>query len=297
MGLAALTAALLFGQPDPAALIPLYKRALAEREKAFGPEHPKVARAASDLGLLLRNSAKPAEAEPYLRRALKIDEQVLGADSSVAGEDLENLASVLPNSEALPLYQVASRHKDTRIAARNLSKLASMAPDRVSALRLYREALAKEETAARLNDVALLVEPKEAEPLLRRALAMQEKAVGPRHPETAATLNNLADALLASGRVAHAETLSRRAVEIFEKTLGPGNPRVATSMSNLADILRAKKDYAGARRYYERALAIDEKAYGPKHAEVAVDIENLAGLLDEMGRREEARKLRGRAAR
>jgi hypothetical protein len=48
-------------QPDPAALVPLYRQAVAEREKQYGPDHPKIARIASDLGLLLRNQGDRAD--------------------------------------------------------------------------------------------------------------------------------------------------------------------------------------------------------------------------------------------
>ena len=41
---AALLALAMSWQPDPAALVPLYRQALAAREKQFGPDHPKVAR-------------------------------------------------------------------------------------------------------------------------------------------------------------------------------------------------------------------------------------------------------------
>jgi tetratricopeptide (TPR) repeat protein len=265
-----------------------------------------VARAASDLGLFLRNRGDKTAAADYLRRALEIDEKALGPDDPVTGEDLENLASVAKPEEAAALYARAARHKDGKIAARNLARLAAMAEargNREESLALYRQALAKEEAAsgprhprvaAHLNAVALLLEPAPAEPLLRRALLIQEKSAGARHPETAVTLNNLANVLLATGRAAAAEPLARRALSILDESLGPANPRVATSASNLADVLRARRQYAAARKLYERALAIDEKAYGAGHPEVAADRENLAGLLEEMGLREEAKRVRGR---
>ena len=299
----ALLAIALSWQPDPTALIPMYKQALETREKQFGPDHPAVARSASDLGLFLRNQGDRTGAASYLRRALEIDEKALGDVSPLTGEDLENLASALPPAEAMSLYRRAAEHKDAAIAARNLAKVASFEEaqgNRDAALVLYRKALAKEPTASRvavrLNDVALLVPPAEAEPLLRRALAIQEKALNALHPETAATLNNLANVLLATRRAVQAEPVARRALTMLEATLGPRHPRVATASSNLADILRARKDYPGARRYYERALAIDEAAYGPDHAEIAVDLENLAELLTEMGRPVDARRFQQRAA-
>src|SRR5262249_5331787 len=103
---------------------------------------------------------------------------------------------------------------------------------------------------------------------------------------------NLANVLLATGRLADGERLARLALSILEDALGPEHPRVATSASNLADILRARKDYVGARRLYERALSIDQRAYGPKHREVGADIDNLGGLLEEMGLPDEAQRVR-----
>jgi Flp pilus assembly protein TadD len=47
----------------------------------------------------------------------------------------------------------------------------------------------------------------EAEPLLRRALAIFEQSFGPEHPEVATTLNNLAMLLQATNRLADAEPL------------------------------------------------------------------------------------------
>src|SRR5271157_1671209 len=104
-----------------------------------------------------------------------------------------------------------------------------------------------------------------AEPLLRRALAMVEKALGPDHPYVAACLNNLAELLRAKGDYAGAEPLYRRALAIDEKTLGPDHPDVARDLNNLAALLYAKGDYAGAEPLFRRALAILEKVLGPDH--------------------------------
>ena len=84
----------LAAQLDPAALIPLYRQALAEKEKQFGPDHPKVARSASDLGLYLRNMGDRDGAARYLNRALQIDAKSLDGADPLVGQDLENLASV-----------------------------------------------------------------------------------------------------------------------------------------------------------------------------------------------------------
>jgi tetratricopeptide (TPR) repeat protein len=99
-----------------------------------------------------------------------------------------------------------------------------------------------------------------AEPLLRRALAIREKALGPEHPDTATSLNDLARVLQDQGDLAAARPLYERALAIREKALGPEHPRMATSLNSLASVLRDQGDLAAARPLCERALAIREKA-------------------------------------
>ena len=52
-----------------------------------------------------------------------------------------------------------------------------------------------------------------AEPLMRRALEIDEKSYGPEHPNVAIRLNNLAQLLQATNRLEAAEPLMRRALE------------------------------------------------------------------------------------
>ncbi len=134
-----------------------------------------------------------------------------------------------------------------------------------------------------LNNTAVSLEEagdySTAEPLCRRALDIDEKALGPNHLKVARDLNNLAALLYAKGEYAAAEPLQRRALDIRERALGPNHPDVAQSLNNLGLLLEAKGDYAGAEPLYRRALTIDEKTLGPDDPRVARDLNNLAGLL------------------
>jgi tetratricopeptide (TPR) repeat protein len=64
----------------------------------------------------------------------------------------------------------------------------------------------------------------EAIPLLQRALAIREKALGPEHPETATSLNNLAELYRAMGAYDKALPLAQLALAIREKVSGPDHP-------------------------------------------------------------------------
>ena len=54
---------------------------------------------------------------------------------------------------------------------------------------------------------------KDAEVLYRRALEAQERTLGAEHPDTLASVNNLAVCLRAMGQLKDAEALYRRALE------------------------------------------------------------------------------------
>ena len=80
----------------------------------------------------------------------------------------------------------------------------------------------------------------EAEPLWQRALAIRERALGPDHPDTAQSLNNLAVLYRDQGRLAEAEPLWQRALAIWERALGPEHPHTRTVRDNLADIKKRR---------------------------------------------------------
>lgn len=79
----------------------------------------------------------------------------------------------------------------------------------------------------------------QATELSARALSISEKALGPEHPNTATSLNNLADLLRAEGDLAGARPLFERALAIFEKALGPEHPNTVEVRKNLAALLAA----------------------------------------------------------
>ena len=114
-------------------------------------------------------------------------------------------------------------------------------------------------------------------------MAIREKTLGPEHPHTATSLNNLATLYKAMGDYLKAEPLYRRALAIREKALGPEHPSTATSLDNLAGFYDSMRDYAKAEPLYQRALATREKALGPEHPSTATSLNNLAGLYESLG--------------
>jgi tetratricopeptide (TPR) repeat protein len=131
--------------------------------------------------------------------------------------------------------------------------------------------------------------------ICERALAIREKVLGPEHPDTATSLNNLAVLVQAQGDLVGARPLLERALAIREKVLGPEHPDTATSLSDLAVLVEAQGDLVGARPLKERALAICEKVLGPEHPDTATRLNNLASLVEALGDLVGARPLKERA--
>jgi Tetratricopeptide repeat len=92
-----------------------------------------------------------------------------------------------------------------------------------------------------LNNLATLLQATnrltEAEPPMRRALAIDEKSFGPEHPNVARDLNNLARLLHATNRRAEAKPLMRRALAILVASLGADHPNSQMVMRNYTVLL------------------------------------------------------------
>ncbi len=140
-----------------------------------------------------------------------------------------------------------------------------------------------------------LAEWDETEPLMRRVLAIDEKSLGPDHPDVAVRLNNLAQLLQETNRYNEAESLMRRVLAICEKSFGPNHPNVATALNNLAQLLQDTNRHKEAEPLMHHALAICEKSFGPDHPVVAIRLNNLALLLQDTHRHKEAEPLMRRA--
>jgi tetratricopeptide (TPR) repeat protein len=138
------------------------------------------------------------------------------------------------------------------------------------------------ETARLLVRIGCYLYPRaeyaQAKRMFERALAIDEAALGPNHPDVAIEMINLSNVLREQGDLAGAKTLIERALAIDEAALGPNHPDVATDLNNLSLVLRAQGDLAGAKTHLERALAINETALGSNHPHVAIQL-NILGLV------------------
>jgi tetratricopeptide (TPR) repeat protein len=75
--------------------------------------------------------------------------------------------------------------------------------------------------------------------LHEQALAARERVLGPDHPHTLQSRNNLALAYQAAGRLDEAISLHEQALAARERVLGPDHPHTLASHDNLASAYQA----------------------------------------------------------
>ncbi len=299
----------------------LLQRALAEDERAFGPEHPQVAIRLSNLALLYQEIGLPDQAQPLYERALAIDQRAYGNDHPAVARDVSNLAGIYYDSgaydQAEPRYERAlaidrkiygSEHPAVAQDLTNLGGVSFALGDYAQAKLLYERALAIDETAygsshaAVVNDVNNLGEvyralgdyPR-AESLYRRALTSAESVYAPDHPAIVPILVNLAGLLTDTDRYEKAEPLFERALHICRAAYGLEHPQTATILNNLAGLNYDLGNYDAAQSLYEQALAIDEKIFGEQHPRVAIRLNNLGEIRYSRDQLDKAQELYTRA--
>jgi len=119
--------------------------------------------------------------------------------------------------------------------------------------------------------------------LLKETLADCERILGPDHPDTLSSKNNLAVAYQESGDL-------QKAIELFEKTLadrelilGPDHPDTLSSKNNLAMAYKESGDLQKAIELLKVTLAGSERILGPDHPNTLSSKNNLAMTYQESG--------------
>jgi tetratricopeptide (TPR) repeat protein len=131
----------------------------------------------------------------------------------------------------------------------------------------------------------------QAEPLYRKVLAVREELLGPKHPETATSYDNLAVNLYMQGRAHEAEPLYRNALAVRQEVLGTKHPQTAGTYNNFGANLDALGRAREAETLYRKALAVQEEVLGPRHPDTAESYNSLGVNLLNKGRTQEAEPL------
>jgi tetratricopeptide (TPR) repeat protein len=130
--------------------------------------------------------------------------------------------------------------------------------------------------------------PAQAVLIGERLLADHERVLGPDHPYTLTSRNNLANAYQDVGHTEQAIGLHEQTLTARERVLGPDHPDTLQSRSNLANDYWAAGRTEEAIGLHEQTLTARERVLGPDHPDILASRNNLAVAYQAAGRTEEA---------
>jgi tetratricopeptide (TPR) repeat protein/predicted Ser/Thr protein kinase len=279
------------------------------------PEDP--VKALGDLGLLLAETNRYAEAEETFREQHRRAIASLGPGHALTAGSLGNLAGVMADqgrlaeaeSTLVRALEVSARlaGEDRAIHASNLHTLGGLRyfrGDLDGAEAAFRECAAVDrgifgpdhpEAFRSLEALGAVAgrkgDHREQARLNREILDRTRDAFGDDHPRVATALGNLGIALLAGGKPEEAEELLRRSVEMSRRLKGTDHRETARALNDLAQVLRRRGRDEEAAPLYAEAAAIQERVLGPDHPWRATTLFNLARLHADAGRSAPAESL------
>ena len=112
--------------------------------------------------------------------------------------------------------------------------------------------------------------------------------LGPDHPSTLASRNNLAGAYCDAGRLDEAITLYEQTLDDRTRTLGPHHPHTLLSRNNLAIAYQTAGRLDDAITLHEQNLKDRTRTLGPHHPDTLSSRNNLATAYQEAGRLDDA---------
>jgi tetratricopeptide (TPR) repeat protein len=243
---------------------PLFRTALAIRRKVLGEWHRNTATSLSDLGRLLFDRGNLAEAEPLLRQCLAITRRVLPGDHPELATALSNVARIEQDrgnhaaaigllEQTVAIYR-ASVGGSTRVAAalHNLSlslieqgRRAEAAASLSEAMTIARATSGDDHplTATVMVAQARLrlarQDAEAAEPLLRRALEIRQRAFAENDWRAATVRSLLGASLTRLGRYAEAEAQLLDAHRVLQNARGRMGREAPATRARLVTLYEA----------------------------------------------------------
>jgi serine/threonine protein kinase/tetratricopeptide (TPR) repeat protein len=136
-----------------------------------------------------------------------------------------------------------------------------------------------------------LGEAKIAEQQYEQARRLYSQHLGPEHPDTLASMHNLASSYFALGRHAEALKLEEETLEIQRRVLPKDHPNTLVSMIGLASSYAALSRHAEAIDLLVETLEIQRRVLPKDHPDTLWSMMNLANSYYAMRRHAEALKL------
>ena len=216
-----------------------------------------------------------SESESLLRRALEIQQRVLGQNDRETAKTLNDLGTCLMFDGKFAEAEKAHRQALTIL-------LRTIGPNTIDSAKVMNNIA---------SSLVRLGQYQDAAQFYRQSLAIQKKLESPNDPRMLSPISNLGVVDYYLGDFAEAERVDREAIDMRRKLNGPDHPETLKPMNNLATLFNAEGRFADAEMLNRQVLDARRRVLGPDHPDTLRSLSNLAGVLEEEGQLEEAEKL------
>ena len=268
------------GVGDRQASEALFRERLALERRIYTEPHDAIARTLRDLGLILAQSEKYAEAESLINEALQMLRRIYGDDHAQIAETYEALGNVKVSQ-----WRYADAEANYRAAIATCSRTGI-----------------REEVCARAhNDLGMAFYRQQkydqAKTEMTQALTERRAVFGDDHPTVAYSLSTLANVAAAQRDFPQAIRLSEQALDILERG-GRGASREAALIRNgYAQALWLADRNADALREIDRTLADWQRVAPEGKVRRVMMLVQKAQILEDLKRHDDARRTADEAIR
>ncbi|MFE3558344.1 FxSxx-COOH system tetratricopeptide repeat protein [Streptomyces sp. NPDC059193] len=278
------------------------RRALGDRVRVLGEDHPDTLGSRNNLAGVYYTAGDLGRAIPLYEQTLGDRVRVLGEDHPDTLTSRNNLAAAYKSAgdlgRAIPLYEqtLADRvrvlgedHPSTLVSRNNLAVAYRSAGDLGRAVELFEQTLADRvralgedhpDTLSSRNNLANAYKSAgdlgRAIPLFEQTLTDHLRVLGEDHPATLASRNDLAGAYYTAGDLGRAIPLCEQTLADRVRVLGQDHPSTLSSRNNLAAAYESAGDLGRAIPLYEQTLADRDRVLGEDHPDTLTSRNNLA---------------------
>lgn len=240
----------------------LLQKTLSLRQTIHNEDHPEIATAMHNLGVILLERDAP-EAFEYLRGALEIRQRAFGREH-------------VETAESLMLMGQWHREQSDYDKAKNAVG---------EAVDIFRRTVGEQSDiyATGKTELGLLNRRlrryEDAEIHLREALVIYRALYGDNHPQVATAFNNYGAVLWDMENYEAGDEAMLKSLGIQENLYGDVHADIATSLSNMAGSFLNRNDLTQAVKYFRRAYEMRRQVFGEDHPRVGQSATQLAEAL------------------
>ncbi|MBF0422956.1 MAG: tetratricopeptide repeat protein [Magnetococcales bacterium] len=291
------------------AAIASYQAISSHYAKSFGPDNPRRLQTEIALARVYKNRGDNDESEKILRSACLGMEKIFGFYHPETAGCLQQYAEVLraqgrfaasltEMNQALAILTGVVPKQDARMVSTTIA-LAVVNRDLGHLLEAKRMILGvlddiknHPDSLSFLNGDARthlarvyldLGELEQAQSLTAALYEEQKAKSGDHHPDTLASMADLAGIKEKKGLYDEAEKGLHAALEGYKKIFGEKHPATITVLNNLGQLMEAAGLYDEAEPILRQAVALSEQTFGKSHPTTLTTLNNLALLYESQG--------------